>query len=444
MTEQQIRALIDYYYTTQPTPWANYVSVIALLASFGAVAAMAWQIRSSVKQHISVEWTGILDACIEHPEFVDPDFTFGLLPRNGAIGHVYEAFCYKCWSLADLIITNRLELTNPYRTMIHWVVAYHRDWLEANPYMFSSARFWKVYGMVRNDPLTLFRNSLIPQVDGKPVRADADRYTDAVDWDKVHEDYSRYIFGPFAPEMTEPDAAKGNKPRNLLLTRLNERGNDLRELRVADFGCGPGNILPFLKGIVEELHGVDISGTALALAARRAKENGIKFVPHEADIIRFRDAQKFDVIISANSILPARREDVLKMLESIRSNLAPNGKLYAILPAFDACQALAEYWRKSYAKGKPDDDEYVTRCVAAFRSAKKLNAANLSYADDGVHSQCFHTPESIRRDFELAKLRIVGNLEKVEYPWSYARKLDYGFFPDDPPIWDWFVEAEGK
>jgi hypothetical protein len=39
-------------------------------------------------------------------------------------------------------------------------------------------------------------------------------------------------------------------------------------------------------------------------------------------------------------------------------------------------------------------------------------------------------------------LRIVGDMKKVLYPWEYARDFDYGYFPDKPEIWDWFVEAE--
>jgi SAM-dependent methyltransferase len=456
MNEQQARALIDYYFANQPASWITYVGLVvsgvALVISFGAVVAIDRQTKSSksatdaqtrslVEQHIRVEWTGILDACMQHPEFIDTDFTFGFSPRSPVLNRVYQAFCYKCWSLVELIVAEKLHLNNPYRSMVYWAAAYHRDWLQANPYMFSSPQFWEVHDMVRNTPLTLFREMFIPEKDSKPAKPNSDRYTDAVDWDKVNMEYSRYILGPFAPEMTEPDPKNGGKIRNLLITKLQSRGADLRGLRVVDFGCGPGNLMPHLRGLIDEVHGVDISETALELAAQSAKESGIKLIKHRENMITFRDSDRFDIIISVNSVLPAKREDVRRIFTAIRDNLRPTGKFYAVLPAFDACFALYEYWRSSY-EAFSNDKDYVDRCAEAFRIATKLDEKTMSYADDGVHPQSFHTEESIREDFGAVGLRIVGTPQKVKYPWEYARRLDYGYFPNKPEIWDWFVEAE--
>ncbi|MGA3402943.1 MAG: hypothetical protein ABSC95_27345, partial [Acetobacteraceae bacterium] len=80
MNEQQARALIDYYFANQPASWITYVGLVvsgvALVISFGAVVAIDRQTKSSksatdaqtrslVEQHIRVEWTGILDACMQ-------------------------------------------------------------------------------------------------------------------------------------------------------------------------------------------------------------------------------------------------------------------------------------------------------------------------------------------------------------------------------------------
>jgi hypothetical protein len=150
--------------------------------------------------------------------------------------------------------------------------------------------------------------------------------------------------------------------------------------------------------------------------------------------------KKYDLILASNSILPRKRSDVLVILERIRDNLAHDGKLWTILPSFDTCQYLLKRWEKVY-RHRSNEEAYVEKCVEAFKRSKKMNDSDLTYADDGVHSQCFHTPQSISREFQAAGLEAIGKLQKVLYPWEYARDFDYGYFPGTPEILDWFVEA---
>ena len=444
MNEAQLKSLIDYYITNQPIGWATWIYGAALLLSIVALRVSLEQLRTSSRHHIRGEWNSLMDICIENSQFIDVNFTNDYNREDDrSLVRKYEAFCYKAWSLVEFIATRKLETRNPYRTIVAWIVAYHRDWLETNPYMFSSTKFWNVYNSARNEPLTIFRNQSLPRIKARPALPGTDGDMDEVDWDKVSERYFDLVISPWSPTMTSPDFKNQNQARNILLNVMNQYdATELKKKRIIDYGCGPGNILEFLKGRIGEISGLDSSKKALAICEEKAKICGIKFIRIEEDMRKFVAKEPFDIIVSTNAVLPKRREDVLKIFAGMHQNLRADGRLLLILPSFDACLALAEYWEEYYRRLSDFDNEYVRRCTSAFKSAKKMDEANLSFADDGVHTQCFHTPASIEQELGLSGFEIVGELRKIEYPWDYARRYDYGYFPDKPEIWDWYVEAK--
>lgn len=440
--EAQIKTLLDYYVSQQPPEWVTYAGLVAIVISVLAVWTTHHQTRTTARHHIRIEWNGIADICIQRPQFINVNFTSDYLNHDPDVRFVYEAFCYKTWSLVEYIVERGLEDQNPYNTIIQWVVAYHRAWLENNPYMFSRKNFWSAYEKTRNEPLTLMRNKVLPRLGSKPVRSDSDRYTDSVDWDAVSEEYHKWIIGPWSPRMVQEDPKKGGTTRNHMLTRLRSyHSDDLKQMRILDIGCGPGSMLPSLAGHVPRIFGLDISERALEIASQKAADLKIEFIKVHADMCTYVADEKFDLIISTNSILPTQRADVLRILHRVSENLAPNGRFLAILPSFDTCEELVKYWEEAYRR-KSHNEAYVKKCIAAFEAAMKMDRTAYRFADDGVHIQSFHTPETIDEEFAHAGLRITGRPQKIEYPWEYARDFDYGYFPDKPEIWDWYVEAE--
>jgi hypothetical protein len=129
------------------------------------------------------------------------------------------------------------------------------------------------------------------------------------------------------------------------------------------------------------------------------------------------------------------------MFRTVFKLLKNDGRIFFILPAFDACTALLDYWEEHYRKTL-NDDKFVKRCVDAFEKAKKMYKEARRFADDGEHQQCFHTKKSIREDLSACGCEIVGDIKKIEYPWQLAAKHDYGNFPEKPEIWDWYVQAK--
>jgi 2-polyprenyl-3-methyl-5-hydroxy-6-metoxy-1,4-benzoquinol methylase len=405
---------------------AIVLSVIAV-----TISVITWTraYRLSAYKYLADLWNDVLSKCCEHPAFIDLAVTENYRDRMGAeLKLQYDAFCYKAWGLVESIVAKRFHKNTQFSAIIEWVAAYHRTWLDSNPVFFPMKRFWDVVDAARRTPHAIFRRRPLPEKEG------------AIDWDVVSPEYHRYILGPFAPEMADRDSS--GRIRNPLLEHLLARpSEDLARLAIAVFGCGPGNLLPHLKGTVEGILGVDIAQAALDEAVRVAARHNISFEAVEADLRELDLGRQFDVIVCVNAILPRQRADVVRMLSNVRKHLRPNGHLMAILPSFDTTTYLMSLWHTHYA-ALFDSPEHADRIIGAFAARQQADESTCSYADDGRHVQCFHTPETIQREFGQAGLRIIRGPEKVLYPWELCKRFDYGYFPEKDEIWDWYVIAE--
>jgi SAM-dependent methyltransferase len=204
-------------------------------------------------------------------------------------------------------------------------------------------------------------------------------------------------------------------------------------LEVADFGCGPGNLIPHVAGHFHRLTGVDQSATALGIAADLARQYGLAFEPYVGDIRTVGLPRRFDIVVSVNAVLPATRAEVVELFDAIKRNLKPTGRLLAILPSYDTTR----YVRRLIAERDGDD------AARAWDVRHKADERHLLFADDGRTPQAYHSPESIADELPRAGLRLVGEPVKVHYPWELTQRFDYGYFPDAPEeIWDWYVEAQ--
>jgi len=248
---------------------------------------------------------------------------------------------------------------------------------------------------------------------------------DAGKWDQIANDYFKYIFSPFNSAMT-----CGIFPRNPIVTIL--RG--LQNVRILDVGCGPGNLLfhvPVDRWIA--VTGVDQSVESIRMATETADNLGVMFNGWQGDITRLNLSTKFDVIVCVNAILPRKRSNIQKILNTVASHKLETGKCLFILPSFDTLEHL----RSLYIAENMLLD-------AANISGRMLieKLAYVVYDEQGnTDCQCYHTSKSIVSDFSAAGLTI-SHMSKVYYPWDLSNQYEYGYFPGKEEIWDWFVVAE--
>ena len=204
-------------------------------------------------------------------------------------------------------------------------------------------------------------------------------------------------------------------------------------LDIADFGCGPGNLIPHLARLGAQLVGVDASAASIALATEVAERHAVAFEAVCGDFRTIELPNQFDVVVAINSVLPPARDEVVPLLAAMQQALKPDGRLLAILPSYDTTR---------YVRGliATHDGEAA---AAAWDARHRSDDDQLLFADDGVTQQAYHSPGSMTDELLRAGLRIVGDPVKVRYPWSLTSRFDYGDFPDAPEeIWDWYVVAQ--
>jgi SAM-dependent methyltransferase len=120
---------------------------------------------------------------------------------------------------------------------------------------------------------------------------------------------------------------------NQVMTHLNELALDVPPRRALDFGCGPGRLTQALAAHFEQVDGVDISPSMIALAERLNQQSDrCRYHLNERDdLSRFAD-QTFDFVYSSITLQhvgPANARSYLK--EFIRV-LVPGGVLVFQLP----------------------------------------------------------------------------------------------------------------
>jgi SAM-dependent methyltransferase len=237
------------------------------------------------------------------------------------------------------------------------------------------------------------------------------------------DDYNQEVFSVFSDSNAV----------NPIFNYLNaEPGN----LVVADFGCGPGNFLPFLAKKFKKVIAVDYSENLLEVAKRNGQYPNIEF--KELNMKNLKELHNsVDLAISVNSILPSSIREADTIISEIYASLAKGGKFVGILPAADAvshyllleCQRLID-------EGKSERE--------IERQLLKVNETSvLGFHRDTQNSprQKYLFPSEILWRFNKVGFEDI-TLSKVYYSWEYCKDHFYGYFPDRERIWDWFVVAK--
>ncbi len=197
------------------------------------------------------------------------------------------------------------------------------------------------------------------------------------DWDALANSYEADVYS-----ITKP-----LEKRTRIIADI-EDGNE-----VLVVGCGSEIHLQshMLRDKSVNVIAADFSPEMLAVSKSKYSHSGLRHVEMDTREIPFRD--RFDKVVSTNSIIPPLRADVVRMYQSIHRCLVPGGKLLAYLPSFDLCEALAEY-----SELKAVLEPLMDRSQSRFQ--------------DTVGWQCFHSRNLILKElseggFAVADIEII-------------------------------------
>jgi 2-polyprenyl-3-methyl-5-hydroxy-6-metoxy-1,4-benzoquinol methylase len=210
---------------------------------------------------------------------------------------------------------------------------------------------------------------------------------------------------------------------------------------VADFGCGPGKLLPWLAMKFQKVYGYDFSNKLLGIAKKRCK--GLSNVTiKNADLSQPVDRiPMVDVVVSLNAALMPDTDLRLNFLRGMASRIKPGGHLVMNVPSvesilYDAFRET-EWYRK---EGHPTRKAEKMADVSCLTRPRML-AQGVLYR--GTEPTKHYLREElivlVRDEMKLDLLDIL----KVEYDWKIGMEDDQvpGWMSEPLP-WDWLVIAK--
>jgi trans-aconitate methyltransferase len=238
-------------------------------------------------------------------------------------------------------------------------------------------------------------------------------------WDRLAKNYHEEVVSPFYGKVKNPLFQEISKIKNK------------KNKSVAEFGCGLFYLGEFLKNNFKEVHASDFSKNMVSQAKKRNPGTKIK----QEDITKLNYKDKFDVVISVNSVIMPCQTSVHTSLQNIYKSLKSSGTLLLILPSMESIlyHGMLQY-----------DKELKNKSINAVKSAKrKIENSKydffLGHYNDGNEIQKFFYEHEINYLLKKAKFKDI-KINKVQYPWGEDIS-DYEDFPTEEPLWDWFIRA---
>ncbi len=245
---------------------------------------------------------------------------------------------------------------------------------------------------------------------------------DNLQWDRLAECYHEEIVSPFYgnvknPLVDELDNIKGKKAKS-----------------IAEFGCGHFNLGKELCSSFRSVHASDFSEKMIEIAATQNKFSNLILKVEDIRTISYKS--KFDVIISVNSILMPSFKDNLKSFCNLFEALKDGGTLLLIVPSMESILYHGMLLLHSELLEK---DIRKARISAKRKFEHGKYDFFLGHYIDDDERQKFYYEHEIR--YMLKKAGFTNlSISKVNYPWG-EDVSDYDDFPEEEPLWDWFIKA---
>ena len=248
----------------------------------------------------------------------------------------------------------------------------------------------------------------------------------ASDWDLIAKDYYTEVISPLKDCVSNP-----------LFSELDFKSWD--DKVVLDAGCGAGRLLPTLAKKFHYVYGKDFSKGMIDESKKVTKGMG-NVSCFVGDLKKsYNEKNKYDVLISVNSLLDPSVLNITKILNVFYSSMKKGGTFLGVLPSMESYlyQSML-YVDKKLTHSKKEK-------LVEKQMKKKLDEKNFDYSVgriefDGCFQKAFY-------DFEISyRFKKAGftNLKigKVLYDWKEWREAGQTYFPKEQPPWDWYVKCE--
>ena len=209
------------------------------------------------------------------------------------------------------------------------------------------------------------------------------------------------------------------------------------ERRIADFGCGPGSLLPFLAKCFGEVIAVDYARDLLEAARVRCRSRKVVFECH--DLSRGTGLETtVDVACCVNALIDPDAEKRAGMVRALVGSLKKKGVAVVVVPALESVFHVYHTLVKIREReGKPAG-------LSPREADEMMRAEVSSFADGIVRVGGVLTKYWMREELValLADHRLrVTRMRRVEYGWKEEIEHVPRWVQGARP-WDWLVVAE--
>lgn len=213
------------------------------------------------------------------------------------------------------------------------------------------------------------------------------------------------------------------------------------EKDVADFGCGPGKMLPYLSEKFRSVYGFDFSDKLLESAHKRCADLKNVHIAQADLTLPVDHLPMVDVIVSLNAVLMPDPEMRMNFLRGMASRLKPGGHLILNVPSVESL--LYSYFRET---------EWWRKLGNPPREAEALVDASYIIQPDKTAQGIFIRGTEPTKHYLREELIVLGQQEmglevldvlKMEYDWATEMEDDH--VPEwmgDPYPWDWILVAK--
>jgi len=210
---------------------------------------------------------------------------------------------------------------------------------------------------------------------------------------------------------------------------------------VADFGCGPGKMLPYLSEKFRTVYGYDFSDKLLDSARKRCE--GLTNVHiAQADLSQpVEHLPKVDLVVSLNAVLMPDPDLRMSFLRGMASRLHSGGHLILNVPSVESLLFSyfreTEWWRK--LGNSPKEAEELVDANYIIEPTKTAQGIFIRGTEPTKH---YLREELIVLGRDEMQLEVLDVL-KMEYEWKTEMEDDtVPEWMGEPYPWDWIMVAK--
>lgn len=213
------------------------------------------------------------------------------------------------------------------------------------------------------------------------------------------------------------------------------------ETVVADLGCGPGNLLPYLKD-AKKVYAVDKSENMLVQARERNQQPNVEFV-----LSGFADLplpEPVDLAVAISSLLPASFTDLNRLMAGIVAQMKPGAALVMLLPSFESRLYYSNLRLAWLIEAEGIEEPEAYRRITTMHAKYMNNLFGYIQGKPDFPIQKYWIADELSERLNSHGKLIDIRIDRFQKPWNVYFPSEPEWIKSKPAQWMWLVTAKLK